>query len=102
MKPCGVRILGTGSAVPEYILDNDELAKEHGVDAAWIEQRTGIVERRICSESEGTFELQCQALKNALADTSKTHWLTPTNHSQTTKTRWPTLKTLWRTPKLIG
>ena len=42
MKPCGVRILGTGSAVPEYILNNDELSKEHGVDAAWIEQRTGI------------------------------------------------------------
>ena len=69
MKPCGVRILGTGSAVPEYILDNDELSKEHGVDAAWIEQRTGIIERRICSDEEGTFELQCKALKSALADT---------------------------------
>ncbi len=69
MKPCGVRILGTGSAVPEYILDNDELSKEHGVDAAWIEQRTGIIERRICSDDEGTFELQCKALKSALADT---------------------------------
>ena len=69
MKPCGVRILGTGSAVPDYILDNDELSKEHGVDAAWIEQRTGIIERRICSDDEGTFELQCKALKSALADT---------------------------------
>ena len=69
MKPCGVRVLGTGSAVPEYILGNEELAKEHGVDPEWIEQRTGIVERRICNEDEGTFELQCLALKAALADT---------------------------------
>ncbi len=69
MKPCGVRLLGTGSAVPDYILDNDELAAEHNVDPAWIEQRTGIIERRICSEDEGAFELQCLALKLALKNT---------------------------------
>ncbi len=68
MIPCGVRVLGTGSAVPDYILGNEELAKEHGVDPNWIEQRTGIIERRICSEDVGTFELQCQALKAALSD----------------------------------
>ena len=69
MKPCGVRVIGTGSAVPEYILRNDELAKEHSVDPAWIEQRTGIIERRICNEDEGTFELQCRSLKLALKNT---------------------------------
>ena len=72
MKPCGVRVLGTGSAVPEYVLDNEELAKEHGVEPEWIEQRTGIIERRICNEDEGTFELQCRALKAALQDTGLT------------------------------
>ncbi|MDP7008371.1 MAG: beta-ketoacyl-ACP synthase 3 [Phycisphaerales bacterium] len=68
MKPCGVKILGTGSAVPEAILDNEELAREHNVDPQWIEQRTGILERRICREDEGAFELQCKALKGALED----------------------------------
>ncbi|HIB01367.1 MAG TPA: 3-oxoacyl-ACP synthase, partial [Phycisphaerales bacterium] len=60
--PCGVRVLGTGSCVPDNILGNEELAKRFDVDLAWIEQRTGIVERRLCSEDEGTFELQTRAL----------------------------------------
>ena len=44
------------------------MAKRFDVDVAWIEQRTGIVERRLCSEGEGTFELQTRALKKALKD----------------------------------
>ena len=69
MKPCGVRLLGTGSAVPDGILGNEELAQRFEVDVDWIEQRTGILERRICKEDVGTFELQCQALKGALENT---------------------------------
>ncbi len=65
-SPCGVRILGSGSSVPDHILGNEELAKRFDVDPDWIEQRTGIVERRICSEDEGTFELQTRALHAAL------------------------------------
>ena len=69
MKPCGVRILGTGSAVPDQILGNEELAEQFEVDIDWIEQRTGILERRICKEDVGTFELQCNALREALEKT---------------------------------
>ncbi|MBC8523254.1 ketoacyl-ACP synthase III [PVC group bacterium] len=69
MKPCGVRLLGTGSAVPDDILANQELADQFNVDVDWIEQRTGIIERRICSEDVGTFELQSEALKQALENT---------------------------------
>ena len=68
-KPCGVRVLGTGSAVPDNILGNEELAKRFDVDVAWIEQRTGIIERRFCDDDKGAFELQTQALKTALENT---------------------------------
>ena len=68
-QPCGVRILGSGSAVPDNILGNQELAERFDVDVDWIEQRTGIIERRYCSEDEGTFELQTRALKTALKNT---------------------------------
>ena len=68
IEPCGVRVLGTGSAVPDNILGNEELARRFDVDVDWIEQRTGIVERRYCNEDEGTFELQTRALKAALDD----------------------------------
>ena len=67
-EPCGVRVLGTGSAVPDNVLGNEELAKRFDVDVDWIEQRTGIIERRYCNEDEGTFELQTRALKAALDD----------------------------------
>ena len=50
---CGVRILGSGSSVPDNILGNEELAARFGVDPDWIEQRTGIIERRYCSEDRG-------------------------------------------------
>ena len=68
-KQCGVKVLGSGSAVPNNILTNEELAKRFDVDPEWIEQRTGIVERRYCDDDEGTFELQTRALKNALQNT---------------------------------
>jgi 3-oxoacyl-[acyl-carrier-protein] synthase-3 len=69
-QPCGVRILGTGSAIPDIVIGNVELAERFGVDVEWIEQRTGILERRYCREDEGTFELQTLALQKALENAS--------------------------------
>ena len=63
---CGVKVLGTGSAVPNNVLDNETLAERFQVDRDWIEQRTGIRERRYCDDDEGTYELQVRALKDAL------------------------------------
>ena len=40
-------ILGTGKAVPDYILTNDELATIVETNDEWIRTRTGIEERRI-------------------------------------------------------
>ena len=68
-QPCGVRIAGTGSAVPEKVLTNHDLAEMMDTSDDWIRQRTGIGERRICSsDDEGAFELQCRAVSAALED----------------------------------
>lgn len=63
----GVRIVGTGSAVPERRLTNDDLSRMVDTSDEWIVQRTGIRERRVSDPSkEGTFTLNRDALKNAL------------------------------------
>lgn len=60
-------ILGTGKAVPDYILTNDELSTMVDTNDEWIRTRTGIEERRIC-KSETITELCVKAAKNALDD----------------------------------
>jgi 3-oxoacyl-[acyl-carrier-protein] synthase-3 len=63
----GVRIAGTGSAVPERRLTNDDLSRMVETSDEWIVQRTGIRERRVCDPSrEGTFTLNRDALRRAL------------------------------------
>ncbi|MFB0985413.1 MAG: hypothetical protein QMB94_03885, partial [Phycisphaerales bacterium] len=63
----GVRIAGTGSAVPDGILTNDDLARMVDTSDEWIQQRTGIKERRICDKpKEGTFTLSRLAVQRAL------------------------------------
>ena len=42
-----MRILGTGSYVPERIVTNDDLAQIVETSDEWISTRTGIHERRI-------------------------------------------------------
>lgn len=59
------RIIGTGSAVPENIVTNDDLSKVVDTNDEWISTRTGIRERRIAKE-ENTTILACRAAKNAL------------------------------------
>ena len=51
-----MRILGTGSYVPERIVTNDDLAQIVETSDEWISTRTGIHERRI-SQGEGTSRL---------------------------------------------
>lgn len=60
-------ILGTGKAVPDYILTNDELATIVETNDEWIRTRTGIEERRICKDETIT-ELCVKAAKEALDD----------------------------------
>jgi len=57
------RIIGTGSAVPEQVVTNDDLAGFVDTSDEWIRTRTGIKERRIASAESGTSDLAIQAAK---------------------------------------
>lgn len=58
-------ILGTGSALPEKIVSNDDIAQFVDTSDEWIRQRTGIVTRHIAT-SETAASLCEDAAKNAL------------------------------------
>ena len=61
------RITGTGSAVPEKILSNQDLEKMVDTNDEWITTRTGIKERRIAAADEYTSTFAVQAAKSALS-----------------------------------
>jgi 3-oxoacyl-(acyl-carrier-protein) synthase III len=62
-----IGVLGTGSYVPERVLDNDALAASLGVDQRWIVNKTGIRQRRIAAAHEATSDLATRAAQRALA-----------------------------------
>ena len=47
-----IGILGTGSALPEMVLSNDDLAEIMDTSDEWIETRTGIGQRHIADEGD--------------------------------------------------
>src|SRR5713101_5974135 len=61
--PCrsltGVRIVGTGSYVPDSVVTNEHLRQRLGCDSEWIVKRTGILERRHAQPHQATSDL-CQ------------------------------------------
>ncbi len=68
--PCGVRMAGVGSAVPEGKLTNADLEKMMDTSDEWIVQRTGISERRVLDHDKGESQLQLaiDAMRGALDD----------------------------------
>lgn len=62
------KIVGTGSAVPEMVLTNQDLENLVDTSDDWIVRRTGIRERRIASKArqESTSELAALAASRAL------------------------------------
>lgn len=60
------RITGTGSAVPSRILTNADLEQMVETSDEWIMSRTGISERRICSDGEDSATLADAASVRAL------------------------------------
>jgi len=64
----GVRIIGTGSYLPEKVLTNKDLEKIVDTSDEWIVSRTGIKERRICSDKEAASDLGIKAGQRALED----------------------------------
>lgn len=60
-------VLGTGSYLPERVLDNRELADRFGCSEEWILTRTGIRERRFADPGTGSSDLGVIAAERALA-----------------------------------
>jgi 3-oxoacyl-[acyl-carrier-protein] synthase III len=61
----GVRIVGTGSYVPEQVVTNEALASL-GCDADWIIQRTGIRERRHAPPEISTSDMAVAAAERCI------------------------------------
>ncbi len=59
-------ILGTGHFVPERVVKNADLEQLMDTTDAWIQQRTGIQERRWIEKDTGASELALPATKRAL------------------------------------
>lgn len=59
-------ILGTGRAVPERVVTNDELSRIMDTSDEWIRARTGIQERRWIKEGEAGVGLGGAAAREAL------------------------------------
>jgi 3-oxoacyl-[acyl-carrier-protein] synthase-3 len=67
-------ILGLGHYVPSRVVTNLELSKRMDTSDEWIQQRTGIKERRhvdFDNEPRGSSDLAVRAAKNALADAGR-------------------------------
>ena len=65
-RSAGVAVVGTGIALPEKVLTNDDLANLVDTNDAWITQRTGIKTRRVVDENTTVTDLARDALAAAL------------------------------------
>ena len=79
----GVRILGTGSYVPDAVVTNDHLQQRFGFDSDWIVKRTGILERRHALPHQATSDLcheaavRCHRQRRRQAVATSTWWCWP-------------------------
>ncbi|MGB2937973.1 MAG: beta-ketoacyl-ACP synthase III, partial [Phycisphaerae bacterium] len=62
------RIVGTGMAVPERVMTNEDFARIVETSDEWIVQRTGMKERRIAEHDQATGDLAVEACQSALDD----------------------------------
>lgn len=67
-SPSGLyaHIIGWGMEVPEYVMTNDEMSAIVETSDTWIQERTGIRERRIANERESAATLGYKAAQQAL------------------------------------
>jgi 3-oxoacyl-[acyl-carrier-protein] synthase-3 len=64
-------ITGTGHYVPPLVIRNDDLAATCDTSDAWIQERTGIAERRYAMPGQTVSELALIAAREALASASR-------------------------------
>ena len=64
------KIIGLGHYVPENVVTNDDLSKIMDTNDEWIQERTGVKERRWArpEDKETTFTMGLKAAKNAIED----------------------------------
>ncbi len=62
------KILGTGHYVPPTVVTNDDLAKRFDTSDEWIQQRSGIRERRYSTEEDPPAVMGAKALRVACED----------------------------------
>lgn len=62
----GVRVLATGSYVPDGVVTNDHLHERFGFDSDWIVKRTGILERRHALPHQATSDLCAEAARRCI------------------------------------
>ena len=62
----GIRILGTGSYLPEKVVTNDDIAKSLDTTDEWIYSHTGIHSRHVAGEGESAATMGAEAAKRAL------------------------------------
>src|ERR1041385_3547583 len=65
--PAGVRIVGTGLAVPARVVTNRDLEKKIDTTDEWIVQRTGIRQRHLAGPGERCSDLATSAVRSALS-----------------------------------
>jgi 3-oxoacyl-[acyl-carrier-protein] synthase III len=63
-----VAITGLGANAPAQIVTNEDLAKRVETSDAWIQERTGIRERRFARVDEALTDIALPAAREALAD----------------------------------
>ena len=61
------RICGTGSCVPSFVMDNNDIAKLVDTSDEWIRERTGV-ERRHIAEEETTVSMAVEAGRQAVEE----------------------------------
>src|SRR5258706_7729677 len=62
------RILGSGIALGEHLVKNDDLGKLMDTSDAWIRERSGIEQRYYVEKGTTTSELGYRAALDAIAD----------------------------------
>lgn len=68
--PAPTEICATGFYAPNRVVSNDEIVRGLDTTAAWVEQRTGIRERRFMAEGEATSDM-CVAAAQAAIDRAR-------------------------------
>jgi len=66
MKLGNSRIAGVGRCLPDHVVTNDDLTRVMETTDDWIQQRTGIRERRHVAENTGAADLGAVAAREAL------------------------------------